>query len=767
MTIPTQWSKAALTTSTPIIPPVVEVYYDKPQNIPPYSPSSLKDYEDEAKNLGNPITITARNIPISKLNGINKDKTQSQSTRLITQERGEEPLEFNFEAQSENPTENPETTEFEFTIPTENPQPDSISIPIPQPINVVEVISDRQEFDDQQQVITAEGNVVMRFAQAVLSADRLQVNLNNRIAVAEGNVALRRGEQVLRGSRFEYYFMEDSGLILNASGEVYQPLAGRDFNTSMIIDADNNNIPDQPLSDNLASRQPLQRISTAEGIQFVLGSVGSFNRLEQSGAALPNPQAGGQINRIRFEADQVNFTSRGWTATNIRLTNDPFSPPELEIRADTADFTNLSPFVDELVTTNSRMVFDRKVSIPLFRNRFVFDRRPRQPGLFQVKFDGEERGGLYIEREFDLINTSRVTFSLTPQYYVQRAWLPDSLAFGDENEEEVGPFDPGAVGVTARLSGNFSDRTGFRGRTTLTSLEEDELTENLEANIRLSHLVGNINNPYAFSLEYNYRDRLFNGSLGFQRVRSSFGFLVTSPRIELWDSDIFLTYQGSIQNINANTDRRDLLEPVRDDNRIRLTRFQGAASLSRFFSLWQGEALPATAEEGLRYTSTPVVPYIGLSTGVTGVQSIYSNGDTQPSVSVNVGLLGQFGHFSDPFFDYTGFRIAYTQAFRGDASPFLFDRIVDRQTVSLGLTQQIYGPVRGGVQASFSLNQDDSISTDFFLEYSRRTHNFVIRYNPVLEIGSINLRINDFNWLGSPEPFNGTGIRSVQQGVTQ
>ena len=44
------------------------------------------------------------------------------------------------------------------------------------------------------------------------------------------------------------------------------------------------------------------------------------------------------------------------------------------------------------------------------------------------------------------------------------------------------------------------------------------------------------------------------------------------------------------------------------------------------------------AEEGLRYTPTPVLPFLRLTTGVTGVSSFYSNGDTQQSLRGSIGL---------------------------------------------------------------------------------------------------------------------------------
>ena len=161
------------------------------------------------------------------------------------------------------------------------------------------------------------------------------------------------------------------------------------------------------------------------------------------------------------------------------------------------------------------------------------------------------------------------------------------------------------------------------------------------------------------------------------------------------------------------------------------------------------------------------MPYLQITTGVTGVSSFYSDGSSQPSVTGSIGLLGQFGHFSEPYLDYTGFNISYLQAIRGGVSPFLFDRFADTQVLSWGLTQQVYGPFRIGVQSAYSIDANKQISTELFIEYSRRTYNFMVRYNPQLQIGSINLRISDFNWSGNPGTFEGTDIRPVIQGVTR
>ena len=618
---------------------------------------------------------------------------------------------------------------------------------------VVEVTADTQEYDEKKRIITAKGNVVLLFKDALLTTDSLEVNLVNEVLVAEGNVVLERGEQVLRGDRFEYFFIENQGTIINAKGEIYQPTANRDFSPNSL--SNTASIPTGSIFQNLMTNQPLSRITTTGGYRFVLSGGEKLGNLQA-------PEIGGQVNRLRFEAEQVNFDGVTWFATNVRLTNDPFSPPELEVRADTAQLQKVSRG-DELRTTKSRIVFDDGISLPIFLNRLVFDSRPRRPDLLNFGVDNDERGGLFIERSFTIINNESVQWSITPQYFLHKALFPNFLRSSDE-EGDGNLISPEVFGVKTQLNVGFGPRTNLNGSLALTSLNLNNIDQELRGTVRLQQYVGDLERPHTLNLEYSRRDRLFNGSLGFQTVDSSIGVVVTSPVIPLGKTGINLTYQGGIQNINSNSDRSDLVG-TRSQEETNLTRYQGAAALGKNFPLFRGEPLAPTATAGLRYTPAPVVPYLQLVTGITGVGSFYSNGEVQSSLNATVGLQGQLGHFSRSYLDYTGFNLFYSQAIRGNESPFLFDRIADRRTLGAGLTQQLYGPVLVGFQTSWNLDSGETISTDYILEYSRRSYNITLRYNPVLQLGSISLRINDFNWVGNAEPFEGSGVRSVTQGV--
>ncbi|MBD2337260.1 DUF3769 domain-containing protein [Calothrix sp. FACHB-156] len=637
-----------------------------------------------------------------------------------------------------------ETTNQQPTQPA-NTTPPANTPPRPR---TVEVISDRQVFDEQRRIVTAEGNVVVRFDGAVVDADRLQINLDNLIAVGEGNVALTRGDQVLRGQRFTYNFIQDNGELQKGRGEIYIPTAEKDV-AFLPTDVTAGGVPQRPNSDRIRANQPLTGVNSPGGIDVAVGGRSDARNI-------PPPKSGGIIKRLRFEAERIDFYPRGWQAQDVSITNDPFSPPELVLRAANVTLTRESPLVDNVRSQGARLVFDQNFAVGIPREQQQIDRRERDvtPAIVSPGFDGDQRGGLYLERGFDVVTTDKTRWTISPQFFAQKA-------------VQDGTGDLGALfGLRSRLSVNLNPKAVIEGNGELTSLNLSKVEDNLKASVRLRQELGN-QNPHLLNLEYSYRDRLYNGTLGYQTVQSSLGGVVSSPIIPLGNSGINLSYQAGAQYINANTDRLDLLEATRDNDRISLGRLQASAALSGGLLLWQGQGLPPTATEGLRYTPNPVVPYLRAIAGITGTTSYYTNGDNQSTLIGTIGLEGQIGHFSRPYFDYTAFNVSYSQGFNSGLSPFLFDRAVDTRVLSAGITQQIYGPFRLGFQTSVNLDTGRESSTDYFLEYSRRTYGLTLRYNPVLQLGGISFRISDFNWSGGTDPFSGENVKPVVGGVTQ
>ncbi len=645
------------------------------------------------------------------------------------------------------PTIEPSPTE---PSPTE-PSPTEPSVTEPSAAELADQLrltADYQDYDPDTQIVTARGNVVLRLGNDIIEANELWVNLINRYALATGDVLLTRGAQIVRGSRAEYSFTQRSGVIRDAVGTLYFPTAGDDFSSPV-------------------ERRFLPGGSTATGRAYDPLSPNSPLQVTSDGSIqiVSSPEArltggtDGSLRQLRFETDELRFDVEGWRAESARITNDPFSPPELELRVDNLLLRNLSVTQDELLFQRPRLVFDQGLALPLFRSRLLLNRGQVDPEELsplpvQVGVDGRDRGGFFIGRKIPIIKNGRTQFSITPQYSVARAL----------SGQNGSPLDLNNFGATADLSSQLTPRLTLSGRADLTGLGLSNLTENLRANLRAEQLIGN----HTLAVDYSYRDRLFNGSLGFQDVQYSLGVVLLSPTINL-NPNLQLTYQGSAQLINAASDRADLLAASGSNTgRITLGRYQASAALRQSINLWTGEPKPATQAEGLRFTPTPVVPYLNLSTGLRLTTTAYSSGDQQNSAIADIGISGQIGHFARNFGDYTSFNLGYAQSFLGVAdSPFLFDREVDRSILYYGINQQIYGPFLLGFQSAYSFSQNRAISSIFTLEYSRRTYGILIRYDATQSSAAIGFRLSNFSWLGDTDPFDTPRVRQVRGGVLE
>ncbi|MEM9771776.1 MAG: DUF3769 domain-containing protein, partial [Cyanobacteria bacterium P01_D01_bin.73] len=371
------------------------------------------------------------------------------------------------------------------TEPTPNPNVQRLDLPTDL-AGAVEVTADQQEYDEVRNVVIAIGNAVVRFQGAVISGDRIQINLNNRIALAEGEVAFKRGQQLLRGERLEYNLVQGDGILLNGYGEINRTTLGPDLASGEAVVGPYNPALDRPLSDRITGSDPLTNVrQTGQfAIEAGTGNVGIVD---------PPPGQTGEIQNFRFEADRIEFEPNGWIAENARLTNDPFSPPELELRTPRLRFQRLSPLRDELVAEKGRWVIDDSFSFPLIPSRTVFDRRELPPEPFRIRYDEEERGGVFIERTFTVLRTPRWRFDVTPQFHVQRAFFDGDSGF----------FSPDAWGGKARLVGNITPKLSVLGIARFSSFDLDEFDDRFRGSLRANQIIDTPWGPHTLSAEYS------------------------------------------------------------------------------------------------------------------------------------------------------------------------------------------------------------------------------------------------------------------------
>ncbi len=574
--------------------------------------------------------------------------------------------------------------------------------------------SDRQRFDQVTEVFEAEGNVELSFGRSLLRADRMRVEIQTQRVIATGNVSIQLGSQIIRGERLEYDFWAERGSLEQVVGLV-----------------DIASLPTE-ISRATLPTDPLTRPSRS--------AEASSDRL------------------IRFRADRIRFEAERWLGENVRITNDPFDPPELEVRSPTAEVEFFPDGTGIITLEPGQLAFDQVLFVPL-PIRIRLDQQDRQPpvSIYFDNFDREpDRRGLIVQPNFELLDQPNVSFVVSPQIYAQRLFQDRPLSQ--------------AFGIQTRLNLNYDNNQLTTILAELRGLDFQDLAD--QVRIQVAHVIPT-GDGGRVTYSYDHRQRFFSGLLGFQIVQNRLGASYESPVIGLGKSGVDLSYRLAADLIDAlgqdPIDTEAAQESQTSDQQLQLVRLQVGTALSRSFRLWQpdqrdqiplvetamGELAPR-----LRFSATPIQEGIWLNTGLLSSQAYYSNGEIQSYVAGSVGVDAVIGQFLRDSLDYTNLSVTYSNGYLSGASPFLFDRITTREQLDLGILQQIYGPVRGGVETTIDLQSGRRVDTTFSLGYDRRTYGFSIQYNPVRETGAVELRVDGFNWGDGS-----TTEREVRQGL--
>ncbi|WP_218079930.1 DUF3769 domain-containing protein [Anthocerotibacter panamensis] len=593
----------------------------------------------------------------------------------------------------------------------------------------VRLQADTQQYSLDQDSFVARGNVRMDFRDSYLTADELRVDLKKRIAVAAGNIRLVRGVQEVTGERLEYNFVLEEGSLYQARGV----LNTKTFNRTPVIQP----LPNDPVS---ALDDPQVRPTAT--------------------------QKGGIL---RFRAERITFSPKGWEGEGVRVTNDPFDPPELELSAQRAVVARKPDGSERLDTGPGFLIFDQFNYLPLpsFGTRLGTgeDVLP-----LTVGYDAQDKSGFFYQQNLNFLQGDGSTIQVQPRFFLQRSL---SLADRGNNEgfsaggfaQRALPEDRSTFGENFGLGLQYKSAPNPRQQTNLfaeiNGLNFDDLGKRIRIRAEQRYTLEN-NATLGFT--YAYRERTFNGIFGNQPVSQRFEVALNSAQIDL-DNNTRLSYTLGLGLIQAPSDRSTLslsIGPSSSPEAV-LGRLQVGVAVDRRIPLYEAQQTPAT-REFLRYSARPVTPNVSLLLGATGVASAYTSGDVQNSLEGSIGIRGTLGQFAKDTLDFTQFGLSYSNSFLGGASPFIFDRLATPQRISANILQQVWGPIRAGLETTWDVGTGREIDRWYVLRYDRRTYGIGISYSPVQRAGIFEFRIDDFNWGTDPEG-RPTGPAPVSNGL--
>ena len=466
----------------------------------------------------------------------------------------------------------------------------------------------------------------------------------------------------------------------------------------------------------------------------------------------------GTISRWRMQANRLTVTPKGWQADRAAFTNDPFTPAQSWVDS-SGVVAHQEPNGDLVIqTATNQLILEDRLPIALQRNqRFEKDRDVENRWVMAV--DSIDRDGFYLGYNLKPIEIGKQgTLELQPQFMVRRAldgttssYVLPGQPIGDQPSSQptrigdlfglLASFDTRLFGLNLSAVGDFStlDPSNFANGT------------RSWADISRGFTLPLIGKTTARGFAA-YRYRVWNGSLGVQDVYSALGASLEQerelPNLGSMTNRLFWRAGfGNYQGTEFST-----------TNLAELWRANLYGSLNSRLPLWTGKALNPGTPLATRFSPTPVVPGLALTSNLNLNLSAYGDGRSQQAYSISGGPTLTLGHLQKDFFDYTQFTVTGGGTLRYGISPFAFDRIVDLSTVGLGLTQQLIGPLifSGGVGLNVDPNSQyygDVVDSYVELRWQRRAYELAVYYSPYQGIGGVRVKLNDFNFRGTGLPF--------------
>lgn len=481
----------------------------------------------------------------------------------------------------------------------------------------------------------------------------------------------------------------------------------------------------------------------------------------------PKPSRG-EVNRLRFQASNLQIRGNRWTAPEVAFTNDPLTPAQSWTIGYGVEAVFEGEGITRIQARRTRILLSNRVALPGL-NRAVIGDEALQ---LTLDTDRRDRDGIYLGYNLPTLRIGEAgKLNLQPQFMLQRAIQGRTDSYTAPGRSLAGPAvnQPLRAGDLFGLTGELNlpiDRFRLQADTSLSTLSPDNLAAGTRSIVRLRTPLGLAGHSQSEGQLFgSYRERVYNGSLGLQTVVYSYGGQLDGnlrfnpdpadrrddPRRTPYVGPIDLDWRAVAGNYQANLFERNRLD----------TQWRGRLSggLTSSLRLWEASLEPEEEElSALRYAAEPVRPGLALNFGLASSLARYSEGERQNTLTLFGGPAITLGRFQQPWFDYSQVALLVGGTLLDGRSPFGFDRAVDLRTLSFRAAQQLYGPLVLEAGATWNIDSNSRFYGDVSYSYvelklQQRSYELGVFYSPYDGIGGIRIRLNDFSFSGSGTPF--------------
>ncbi len=595
----------------------------------------------------------------------------------------------------------------------------------------LKIFADKQ-YDYNENIYLAEGNVKAILNGGILKSDMLSYEKSTGTLTAKGNIRFRKGGQYFKGKEFQFNILKKEGTIK----DVYGIIDIKNVLNDLKLDSYSEEILVKDRS--LSKRE--NRYD--DGIEFSLGNI----KLPENKITRSNKSVG-LINNWRFKSNLITINEKGWKSNRIIFTNDPFDPNQIsfegiDIIAEEDDNENLL-----ITSSKTNLILENRTKI--FIGKRIFGGEKKKKNKFQFIYDAKDRDGLVLVRRSNtkkIINN--IELELQPQFLINRAILGRTYSYKNSQDHNIDFSDLFGLKIKIKAS---DDNWSFESLNDLSTLN----TTRIQSGIRHSSAFRKyfrmpILEDSSFNIFTTYRSRAWNGTIGETEIKSALGAFI--------EKNHYFT-SGAVKNnlnIRIGTAKYEA-EKLKNNSMISLWRSSLFASLDSEYPIWKSNPKNSDKKKETFLSPVSINPELVFRTNINSAYFKYINSIEQGFLKLSLGPEIRLGTLESDFLDYTKLSVMPGVKIKFGNSPFKFDNAIDLKTLNISLMQQIYGPLMFDVISNLNIdnrskNYGDYYDTKLGLLWHKRSYECGIYYHPNNDAGGLYFRINGFKFGNSVKP---------------
>ena len=578
-----------------------------------------------------------------------------------------------------------------------------------------ELLIESKVQSEKNNILTAEGEVIVIFKDNILKADRLVYNKKNKLAKAEGNVQLKINNQIFQADRVEYDFIENKGIFKNVKGLINSESIISDFDFS---------------SDNI-----YKNLSS------------TINRiLKDKVVFTPN-----KVTNWIFTADYLKVDKDIWSSKQAYLTNDLLETNQIKLQ-----FNELKIYPDKeqlrFKSKINNLIFQDKITIPFWLGDRAIFKNSENPFAFQNKwnigYDKLNKDGFFLGRKLNSIRIKKDLFlNIEPQFLVQRTLKGKTESFAQKNYSLNSP----RVDRNISLSDYFAINSSVEGKIQkwdlkitkeLNSFDLDKFANAFRTRAELSKEINLFETTFVNRIFGAYRERIWNGSIGESEIYNAYGWQLDQAKS--WKN-------GSVEKNQIITFGLGKYKAEELTSSDFAESYKGSVSyqLNQRLPIYEKKIDSEYIDKSFEYIPKPIKEGVLLNSKISVNYDLYKDGNSQKYLGFGLGPEIVMGKFKKDFFDYTRLSVLPFYKFQSGKSIFKFDQVAENFTIDFNLDQHLLGSWLIETQGTLNLDKDSDDYGEFIysriaLNFKKRSYSFGIFYQPHDQAGGINFILNGF-----------------------